>query len=736
MECPGALRSDAQMRLRRNSVVVGVSSALLSFGCQGPAPAAVDDGHVPPLPLVVRAFAKANGAETTLGAVLDALAKADVVFCGETHLDDVTHRVELAIYDGLLARRGNRVVLAMEMFTTQAQTALDEYVAGQIDERTFRARSSPWGNYDTGYRPMIERARAARAPVVGSNAPQMLARKISAGGASAFAALSPAERALLPATLLPNSVAYWQRFDRATRGHAGMGDGPDPDKLLYSTQSLWDNTMGWSCAQALTRWPGHLVMHVNGGFHSAHGEGTAAQCRQRRPDARIVTVAIETTSDLAAVDFEPAHAEADYVVFATARARGLDDGMHAVASHREQRYRLEVPARATAPLALLIWLPGDGLCSDDAAAMWSAALGEDAAVAVLEPQFGQIEMDLRRGGRWFFVDTFDKDVASASRTVSEVREYVARYWPIDRARVVVAGEGTGGTVAVAAALWGDGPRQHVLAFEPRGHRKLGEQGVPETPTAVAGVRVFTTAAEQEFWQQEFAAHRHRALAAAVEATADPVSTVRAALGLSSPVSSSPARTLVALPSASPLGQQWQRTAAATLGRDGTTVKVVGPDDTDAGAGARALLVAGESPQVEAALAAREVRVFSPAEAAAAGLPPASGAFGGTTILVVPAGSPATVRDAWRAVAAQNPMQRHGRFFRLEHAFEDEAPTLADALASMVAARRRNALVVPARFCAEAAIMQALARAAEGFEGQVDLAWLPGLGGRLASVAAR
>jgi hypothetical protein len=131
-----------------------------------------------------------------------------------------------------------------------------------------------------------------------------------------------------------------------------------------------------------------------------------------------------------------------------------------------------------------------------------------------------------------------------------------------------------------------------------------------------------------------------------------------------------------------------------------------------------------------------VLVFSPADAVAAGLPPAPGAFGGTTILVVPAGSSAAVRDAWRTLAARNPMQRHGRFFRLELAFEDEAPTLSDVLASMVAARRRNALVVPARFCAGAAVMQAFARDADAFEGRVDLVWLPGLGGRLAAAVGR
>ncbi len=716
------------MGLRISLAFLGALLVCSFSACGGLGSAVVDDGHAPPLERVVRVFEKASGREIALESMLDALAGADVVFCGETHLDDVTHRVEGAIHAGLLARRGGRVVLAMEMFSTDAQPAIDAYLAGKIDERSFRAQSHPWGNYDTGYRPMVERARAAGAPVVGSNAPQLVARKVSAGGAKALAELAPEERALLPDALLANSTAYWERFDRATRGHAGMGGAGDADKLLFSMQSLWDNTMGWSCARALQRWPGHLVLHVNGGFHTAHGEGTAAQCRLRRPDARIATVAIELAQDLAAVEFARATADGDYVVFAAVRARGLDEGTHAVASHREQRYRVRVPATASGPVPLLVWLPGDGLRSDDALATWVAAVGDAAAIAVLEPQFGQIEPDLRRGGRWFFAETFSGDVGAAGATVETIVEYVTRHWPIDPARVVVAGEGSGATVAVAAALWGDAEGQTVLAFAPAGHRKFAEQGVPEHATEVGSLRVYAAEAEHPFWQQEFAAHAHRKLPAKVIADADPIATVRSELGIAAAAASATARALVLPPTTSVLGRQWQRTAVAMLGRDGAAVRELTPDDAAVDASTRVLLVAGEAPSLEATLAAQG---FAPADAVAAGLPPAPGQFGGTTIVVVPAGSPAAVREAWRQAAAANPMQRHGRFFRMELAFEDEAPRLADALEAMVAARRRNVLVVPARFCAEASVMQALAREAAPFEGRVDITWLPGLGGRLA-----
>ena len=67
---------------------------------------------------------------------------------------------------------------------------------------------------------------------------------------------------------------------------------PDDVERLYSTQSLWDNSMGEACAIALDEHPGSSVLHVNGGFHSAYWDGTVRQLELRRPDTRSATVSI------------------------------------------------------------------------------------------------------------------------------------------------------------------------------------------------------------------------------------------------------------------------------------------------------------------------------------------------------------------------------------------------------------------------------------------------------------
>ncbi|NOT31100.1 MAG: ChaN family lipoprotein, partial [Planctomycetes bacterium] len=171
--------------------------ALLVSACSASRPTEADLGmqqraEARPLPVLedaIRVWDSRVGRELELAALLDRLAEAEVVFVGETHLDDTTHRVEAALLEGLLARRAGAVVLSLEMFERDVQPVLDDYLAGRIDERAFLAAARPWGNYASDYRPLIETAKAHGIPVVAANTPAALRRRLSSGGRAALAAL-------------------------------------------------------------------------------------------------------------------------------------------------------------------------------------------------------------------------------------------------------------------------------------------------------------------------------------------------------------------------------------------------------------------------------------------------------------------------------------------------------------------------------------------------------------------
>src|SRR5215831_562375 len=155
--------------------------------------------------------------------MLAELTRADVVFVGEQHDDANTHRLELAIVEGLLRRRVP-LVIAMEMFERDVQPVLDQYLAGTITEEQFLKDSRPWPRYATDYRPIIELARAHKVPVIGSDVPRRIAGDVSRTGLGVLDGLG-ADRHLAARDLqCPTSGAYYDRFLEAMGGHPPSGD--------------------------------------------------------------------------------------------------------------------------------------------------------------------------------------------------------------------------------------------------------------------------------------------------------------------------------------------------------------------------------------------------------------------------------------------------------------------------------------------------------------------------------
>src|SRR5688572_1899793 len=137
-----------------------LAAAALCAACSSPttpseapaAPRAPRAWDAPPISQQLSARDGKTGQRLGLGELLERLAAADVVFAGETHDDETTHRAELWLYEGLRERRQDQVVLALEMFERDVQPALDAYLRREIGEADFLARARPWGNYATAYR--------------------------------------------------------------------------------------------------------------------------------------------------------------------------------------------------------------------------------------------------------------------------------------------------------------------------------------------------------------------------------------------------------------------------------------------------------------------------------------------------------------------------------------------------------------------------------------------------------
>jgi uncharacterized iron-regulated protein len=249
---------------------------------------------------------------TDFETMLADLGRSDVVFLGEEHDDPNTHRLELAVLEGLTRRR-IAIEFALEMFERDVQAAIDRYVSGASTEDQFLGAARPWPRYATDYRPSVEFARAHQLPIVASNVPRRIATDVAKIGLSALDRLADDRRLAAADLLCEGTGEHYERFQKMMAEHPGSADPGAPDVRVrndrfYLAQCVKDETMGESIAAAFEKTAARpsAVVHVNGAFHSDFGTGAAESARRRLPGRRIVIVSIVPIADI-----DAAHPDAD-----------------------------------------------------------------------------------------------------------------------------------------------------------------------------------------------------------------------------------------------------------------------------------------------------------------------------------------------------------------------------------------------------------------------------------------
>jgi uncharacterized iron-regulated protein len=237
-----------------------------------------------------RVFELQADRQVRLSDAVDALARADVVFLGEEHDNEVGHRLQLRILE-LLHDRRPELVLSLEQFEADVQFWLDAYLAGDTDEATFLKHSRPWGNYAEHYRPIVEWARKEGIPVVAANIPRPLASRVSRHGFR-----SVAGNELTPWEVELEEPRYEELFANAMGGHGSLDD--PRMRRFFEAQCLKDEKMAESIEKALASGERPLVVHLGGKFHSDRRLGTVSRLARRRPDVDIAVVSMSSGEDL------------------------------------------------------------------------------------------------------------------------------------------------------------------------------------------------------------------------------------------------------------------------------------------------------------------------------------------------------------------------------------------------------------------------------------------------------
>jgi len=222
--------------------------------------------------------------EISIDNIVADMKDADVLFFGEEHNDSIGHALEAEIFQKLNQAYPQHVALSMEMFHTDIQPVVNEYLADVISEKNFMKEGRAWENYND-YRPLVEYAKTNKLRVIAANAAARYSNAVTKNGLNTLKNFPKTSFSFLPPLPIDTATGrYHEKFTGLLGGH-GMGT-----LKVYQTQNFWDATMAWSISKFTQANKGIKILHLNGRFHSDEKLGTLAKLQQYSPKLKILNL--------------------------------------------------------------------------------------------------------------------------------------------------------------------------------------------------------------------------------------------------------------------------------------------------------------------------------------------------------------------------------------------------------------------------------------------------------------
>ena len=240
-----------------------------------------------------------DGQPATLEDIRAAMQAADVVFVGELHNDPVSHHIEQVVLKQWHELYGSAAALSLEMFGRDVQYIVDEYLSDKITDSHFQLSSSPWSNYETDYRPLVEYAKTNGLHVIAANAPRRYSNMVTRMGRESLLSLTDQARSYMaPLPYGEPSAEYKAQWDQVMadamaemmaaseeeeeeehahdmgEGHSmDHGEGMDHEMGEGHTCTMMEGDGEHEC-KMMEMGEGHSMDHGEGMNHEMdHGEG-------------------------------------------------------------------------------------------------------------------------------------------------------------------------------------------------------------------------------------------------------------------------------------------------------------------------------------------------------------------------------------------------------------------------------------------------------------------------------
>ncbi len=245
----------------------------------------------------------------TIDKIIADCAGVDVLFFGEEHNDSACHYLEKAIFELLDKKYPGKVALSLEMFETDNQVALTDYLNGFIPEDRFTKDVRLWSNYKD-YRPMIEYAKANHNPVIAANPPRRYVSMVTRRGMRSLDSLPQDSKKFLPPLPYDTlSGRYREKFMDIMKGSPGSASAN-----IYYSQNLWDAGMSYNIYKFWKKNKNKMIFHCVGRFHSDEKLGTVAQLKKRKPGLKILNISSFSDASFSNPDWSAFSHLGDYII--------------------------------------------------------------------------------------------------------------------------------------------------------------------------------------------------------------------------------------------------------------------------------------------------------------------------------------------------------------------------------------------------------------------------------------
>jgi uncharacterized iron-regulated protein len=255
-----------------------------------------------------------NGKEVKYSKMISDLKKHQIVFIGELHDNPISHWMELQITKDLYDSTTQNLILGAEMFESDNQLVINEYLQKLFDDKKFEAELKLWKNYNTDYKPLMIFARDNNLHFIATNIPRRYANIVFKKGFDGLEGLSDEAKryfAPLPINYDPEMKSYKDMLNMNDLPAGKAGKAAHAMANLPKAQAAKDATMAYFIDMNME--PGKIFIHYNGKYHSKDHEGIVWHLDKMNKGYKIVTVSTVLQSDISKLD-EEYLGEADYII--------------------------------------------------------------------------------------------------------------------------------------------------------------------------------------------------------------------------------------------------------------------------------------------------------------------------------------------------------------------------------------------------------------------------------------